>query len=304
MFSQECFASIPPIPYRDSEIDVEKFNIIEDMDKVMFGRPQLLFKVKLRKYSGNKIDIFEVPLVLFSAFERVQLETDDQMHQMGDIIQLYEPGPLPALEPILHVGFLRGPRLMQSSTDSLLHGRERASNCTTPLCQVFQSVQRSRRQAHWHWGWQQAVRGEHVDVEIRARNAKISHSGWNRKNQRSMQLLCKVQGTHNKKTEPQLWMNTFLVGGMIKQMHSLQCFAWFHIISYIFICFHNMFHNSIFVKRCEIEWNLLWPIFCFPFHRSILHSILQWSAKSELAETSFHIIGPTKSLHIVSHGFI
>ena len=72
----------------------------------MFGRPQLLFKVKLRKYCGNKIDIFEVPLVLFSAFERVKLETDDQMHQMGDIIQLYEPGPLPALEPILHVGFL------------------------------------------------------------------------------------------------------------------------------------------------------------------------------------------------------
>ena len=65
MFSQECFATIPPIPYRDSEIDVEKFNIIEDMDKVMFGRPQLLFKVKLRKYGGNKIDPFEVPLFFF-----------------------------------------------------------------------------------------------------------------------------------------------------------------------------------------------------------------------------------------------
>ena len=62
MFSQECFATIPPIPYRDSEIDVEKFNIIEDMNKVMFGRPELLFKVKLRKYSGNKI---EIPLVFF-----------------------------------------------------------------------------------------------------------------------------------------------------------------------------------------------------------------------------------------------
>ena len=106
MFSQECFATIPPIPYRDSEIDVKKFNIVEDMDKVMFGRPHLLFKVKLRKYGGNEFDIFEIPLVYFSAFGRVQLETDDQMHQMGDIIQLYEPGPLPALEPILHVGFL------------------------------------------------------------------------------------------------------------------------------------------------------------------------------------------------------
>ena len=60
MFSQECFATIPPIPYRDSEIDVEKFNIIEDMDKVMFGRPELLCKVKLRKYGGNEIDIFEI----------------------------------------------------------------------------------------------------------------------------------------------------------------------------------------------------------------------------------------------------
>ena len=69
----------------------------------MFGRPELLFTIKIRKFSG---EIFEIPLVFFSAFERVVLETDDQMHQMGDIIQLYEPGPLPALEPILHVGFL------------------------------------------------------------------------------------------------------------------------------------------------------------------------------------------------------
>ena len=92
--------------YRDSEIDVEKVNIIEEMDKFKFDRPQLLFKVKLRKYGGDELDIFEIPLVLFSAFERDQLETDYQMHQMGDIIQLYEPGPLPALELILHVGFL------------------------------------------------------------------------------------------------------------------------------------------------------------------------------------------------------
>ena len=95
MFSQKCFATIPPITYRDSKINVKKFNIIEDMDKVMFGRPQLLFEVKLSKYGGNKIDIFEVPLELFPAFERVRLETDDQLHQMEDIIQLYEPGPLP-----------------------------------------------------------------------------------------------------------------------------------------------------------------------------------------------------------------
>ena len=43
MFSQECFAIIPHIPYRNSGVDIEKFNIIKDMDKVMFGRPELLF---------------------------------------------------------------------------------------------------------------------------------------------------------------------------------------------------------------------------------------------------------------------
>ena len=36
---QECIATIPPIPYRDSEIDVDSFNMIQDMDHVMFGRP-------------------------------------------------------------------------------------------------------------------------------------------------------------------------------------------------------------------------------------------------------------------------
>ena len=72
----------------------------------MFGRPELIFKVKLKRYNGDKDDFLEIQLIFFSAFERVRLDPDDEMHKLGDIIQLYEPGPLPALEPIVHVGFL------------------------------------------------------------------------------------------------------------------------------------------------------------------------------------------------------
>ena len=103
---QECFASIPPLPYRNRDIDPDRFDIIRDMDKVMFGRPELIFKVKLKRYNGDKDDILEIPLIFLSAFERVRLDPDDEMHKLGDIIQLYETGPLPALEPIMHVGFL------------------------------------------------------------------------------------------------------------------------------------------------------------------------------------------------------
>lgn len=41
----------------------------------------------------------------FSAFERVKLNTDVEMHKTGDFIQLYYSSPIPALEPIMHVGF-------------------------------------------------------------------------------------------------------------------------------------------------------------------------------------------------------
>ena len=103
---QECIAIIPLIPYRDSEIDVDSFNMIRDMDHVMFGRPELIFKVKLKAYNDVENHTHEIPLIFFSALERVQLDLADEMHRLGDIIQLYEPGPLPALEPIMHVGFL------------------------------------------------------------------------------------------------------------------------------------------------------------------------------------------------------
>jgi hypothetical protein len=111
---QECFATIPPLPYRDMDIDPDKFNILEDMDQVMFGRPELIFKVTLKRYIvaadhsiiTSEEDALEIPLIFFSAFERVILDDSDSLHRMGEIILLYEPGPLPALEPIMHVGFL------------------------------------------------------------------------------------------------------------------------------------------------------------------------------------------------------
>ena len=65
-----------------------------------------MFKVKLKPYGKIRNESMELPLIFFSAFERVALDPDDKMHRMGNIIQLYEPGPLPALEPIMHVGFL------------------------------------------------------------------------------------------------------------------------------------------------------------------------------------------------------
>jgi hypothetical protein len=72
----------------------------------MFGRPELMFKVKLKPYGKIRDESIELPLIFFSAFERVALESDDKMHRMGNIIQLYYPGPLPVLEPFMHVGFL------------------------------------------------------------------------------------------------------------------------------------------------------------------------------------------------------
>ena len=103
---QKYFAIISPLPYRDNALDVDNFNISQDMDSVMFGRPELMFKVKLKPYGEVRDESIELPLIFFSAFERVALESDDKMHRMGNIIQLYEPGPLPALEPIMHVGAL------------------------------------------------------------------------------------------------------------------------------------------------------------------------------------------------------
>jgi hypothetical protein len=108
---QECFATIPPLSYRDMDIDPDKFNIIEDMDQVMFGRPELIFKVTLKRYivaANHSIitseeDALEIPLIFFSGFEQVILDDSDSLHRMGEIILLYEPGPLPALEPIMHV---------------------------------------------------------------------------------------------------------------------------------------------------------------------------------------------------------
>ena len=85
-------------------MDIDKFNLIQDMDQVMFGRPELIFIVTLKRYivaaNHNIItseeDTLEIPLIFFSAFEQVILDNSDSLHRMGEIIRLYEPGPLPA----------------------------------------------------------------------------------------------------------------------------------------------------------------------------------------------------------------
>ena len=91
---QDFISSIPLIQCRGREIDTDNFNIIESMDDVMFGRAELLFTIKLKCRNG---EVFEIPLVCFSAFERVQLESDNEMHKMGDIIQLYAVSLAPSL---------------------------------------------------------------------------------------------------------------------------------------------------------------------------------------------------------------
>ncbi len=66
------------------------------------GKPISYYFILFHSFS---YDTMELPLIIFSAFERVALESDDKMHRMGKTIQLYEPGPLSALEPIMKVGY-------------------------------------------------------------------------------------------------------------------------------------------------------------------------------------------------------
>ena len=49
------------------------------MDDVIFGRAEFLFTIKLKRQNG---EAFEIPLVCVSAFERVQLESENEMHKM------------------------------------------------------------------------------------------------------------------------------------------------------------------------------------------------------------------------------
>ena len=73
----------------------------------MFGRPELLFNVKLRPYGseGDTSD-FEIPLVYFSAFERTKLTPRNPMQSELGCIPLYGSGPWPSKMPIMHVGLV------------------------------------------------------------------------------------------------------------------------------------------------------------------------------------------------------
>ena len=44
---QECFTTIPPLPFGDAYINPLDFDCSQNMEKVMFGRPELMFTVKL-----------------------------------------------------------------------------------------------------------------------------------------------------------------------------------------------------------------------------------------------------------------
>ena len=235
---------------------------------------------------------------------RVQLETDDPMHQMGDIIQLYEPGPLPALEPILHVGFLGHVLCRVPLIPCYMGGSEHP---TVPH-RFARSSKVPNGRADRHDGTGDGSRLYEVNMWMWKFGRGMPRSRTVAEAERIiMQLLCKANGTKNKKIEPQLWINIIVGEGIIKQIHVLQCFIYFHIVLHSFTSFHIFDQTVSQFNICEKMWKKKWklpgPIFCVPFHRSISHSILQWTAKSDFAVTPFHSFGQKNSFHIVSHVF-
>ena len=92
----------------------------------MFGRPILMFKCTFRPLGGTREDDFEVPLIFFSAFSRTNLTPNHVMQRRLEAIQLYEPGPYPSKDPILHVGFLSNVLCRAPLMPCFVHG------CSTP----------------------------------------------------------------------------------------------------------------------------------------------------------------------------
>ena len=140
----------------------------------MFGRPELTLNIKLKPYGEIRDESMELPLIFFSAFERVALESDNKMQRMGNIIQLYKPGPLPALEPIMHVGFLSRVLCRVPVIPCFMYGSDHP---TIPLRFARSSKinHLACRPTTRHRGWQQALRSEYVDVELWTRDAKASN---------------------------------------------------------------------------------------------------------------------------------
>ncbi len=96
--SQESRAIIPELLYRNVVLDVDNLNLSRDMDLVMYGRPESIFKVKINPFGEYQDDIFEIPLIFFSIFESVvDLESGNEIHRMGDTIQVYGPDQISAL---------------------------------------------------------------------------------------------------------------------------------------------------------------------------------------------------------------
>ena len=81
---QECIATIPPIPYRDSEIDVDSFNMIRDRGGPRNVREAWVnIQVKLKAYNDVESHTHDISLIFMSALERVQLDPADEMHRLG-----------------------------------------------------------------------------------------------------------------------------------------------------------------------------------------------------------------------------
>ena len=104
---QDCFATIRPFPYYPG--DPDEFNLEQDLDEVMYGRPHGIYRVKLRPYTArDSTRDYEVDLVYFTAMEPLNLPSrlSNPTQSEAGFKLLYEPGPWPPLEPVLHVGYV------------------------------------------------------------------------------------------------------------------------------------------------------------------------------------------------------
>lgn len=109
---QDCFATIPPFPfYRGNQ---EDFNIVQDMDDVMFGRPELLFRCKFRprttfgeeESSDEGDEVFELPLIFFRRLSEPTFHHATHFSAIAESYNFMSLDPQrPMLDPILHVGF-------------------------------------------------------------------------------------------------------------------------------------------------------------------------------------------------------
>ena len=106
---QDCFATIPPYPHYLG--DPEEFNLSLQLDEVIYGRPIEFYSAKLssklRSFSDADTSCdYTIDIVYFSAMEPLDLPQRNPMQSEAGFKLLYEPGPCPPLEPVLHIGYV------------------------------------------------------------------------------------------------------------------------------------------------------------------------------------------------------